>query len=114
MDSKELAIACMKAADDRKAEDIIALDVTELTSVADYFVICTGTSAPHLRAILNEIEVQLKEQDIRPISEDGIAGTNWVALDYNTVIVHVMQPEARKKYELEHYWGDAPRLLLQA
>lgn len=114
MDSKELALACMKLADNRKGENIIALDVEKITSVADYFVICSGSSEPHLRAILNEIRDNVFTQyHLHPNSIDGIAGGGWVVLDYYDVIVHVMRSDIREHYDLESFWGDARRLTLE-
>jgi ribosome-associated protein len=111
MDSKKLAQLCWKFADNKKAEDIVILDVRELSSVADYFVICSGTSEPHLRAISDEILEKLRdEQDLRPRAIDGTLQTAWIVLDYFDVIVHVMKGETREKYDLEALWGDAPRV----
>src|ERR1044071_8406150 len=111
MDSKKLALLCRELADNKKAENIVILDVRELSSVADYFVICSGTSEPHLRAISDEIVTKLRdEQHLRPKAIDGTLQTAWVVLDYFDVIVHVMKNEVREKYDLEALWGDAPRV----
>jgi ribosome-associated protein len=111
MDSKKLAQLCWEYADNKKAEDIVILDVRELSSVADYFVICSGTSEPHLRAISDEITTRLREkQHLRPRAIDGTLQTAWVVLDYFDVIVHVMKSEVRQRYDLEALWGDAPRV----
>jgi len=111
MDSKKLALLCREYADNRKAEDIVVLDVRELSSVTDYFVIASGTSEPHLRAIVEEITGKLRDEyDIRPIRTDGSMQAAWVALDFFDVIVHVMRADARERYDLEGLWGDAKRL----
>ena len=111
MDSKKLAQLCWEYADNKKAEDIVILDVRELSSVADYFVICSGTSEPHLRAISDEILNKLRDdKDLRPRAIDGTLQTAWVVLDYFDVIVHVMKRDVREKYDLEALWGDAPRV----
>jgi ribosome-associated protein len=111
MDSKKLATLCRDFADNRKAEDIAVLDVRELSSVTDYFVIASGTSEPHLRAIVDEITTKLRnEHDIRPIRTDGSTQGAWVALDFFDVIVHVMRTDARERYDLEGLWGDAKRV----
>lgn len=111
MDSRKLALACRELADNKKAEDIIILDVRELSSITDYFVIASGTSEPHLRAIVDEIVDELKEDhDLRPNAIDGTFHGAWVVLDYFDVIVHVMRHDVREKYDLETLWGDAPRL----
>ncbi|HWH72208.1 MAG TPA: ribosome silencing factor [Candidatus Sulfotelmatobacter sp.] len=111
MDSKKLALLCRELADNRKAEDIVILDVRELSSVTDYFVIASGTSEPHLRAIIDEITEKLREEhDIRPRTIDGTFQAAWVVLDFFDVIVHVMRQDVRERYDLETLWGDAPRL----
>lgn len=111
MDSKKLALLCRELADNKKAEDIVVLDVRELSSVTDYFVIASGTSEPHLRAIVDEIADSLKEdQGIVPRARDGVYSTAWVVLDYFDVIVHVMRGDVRDRYDLETLWGDAPRV----
>jgi ribosome-associated protein len=109
MDSRKLALLCRDLADNKKAEDIVVLDLRKISSITDYFVICTGTSEPHLRAIVNEIQEHLEEeQQISPRGTDGSINTSWVVLDYFDVIVHVMRKEVRELYKLEDLWGDAP------
>ena len=111
MDSRKLALLCRQLADNKKAEDIVILDVRELSSVTNYFVIASGTSEPHLRAIVEEITDTLREgQHLRPRAIDGAVQTAWVVLDYFDVIVHVMRTDAREKYNLEGLWGDAPQV----
>ena len=111
MDSRKLALLCRELADNKKAEDIVILDVREVSSVTDYFVIASGTSEPHLRAIVDEITDKLKEdQDVRPKAIDGTLHTAWIVLDYFDVIVHVMRTDVRNRYDLETLWGDAPRV----
>ena len=111
MDSKQLAQLCRSLAENKKAEDIAVLDVSKLSSVTDYFVIATGTSEPHLRAIVSEISETLQsEHGVRPRVIDGDLQSAWRVLDYFDVIVHVMHPDARKRYDLEGLWGDAPRV----
>ena len=108
MDSKKLALLCQELADNKKAEDIVVLDLRKLSSVTDYFVICSGTSEPHLRAISEEIADGLRrDQDLRPRTIDGTLQTAWIVLDYFDVIVHVMKKDTRKKYDLEALWSDA-------
>ena len=107
MDSKKLALLCRELADNKKAEDIVVLDVRKLSSVTDYFVIASGGSAPQLRAIVEEIHSKLRDDHgLRPARTDG-AGSSWVVLDYFDVIVHVMHTETRERYDLEGLWGDA-------
>jgi ribosome-associated protein len=102
---------CRELADNKKAEDIVILDVRELSSVTDYFVIASGTSEPHLKAILDEITDRLREDhDLRPRAIDGTTQASWVVLDFFDVIVHVMRQDVRERYDLETLWGDAPRV----
>lgn len=111
MDAKKLALECRELADNRKAEDIVVLDVAEISSIADYFVIASGTSEPHLRAISDEITEKLREQhDLRPRAVDGTLQAGWLVLDYFDVIVHVMRADVRQHYDLEGLWGDAPKV----
>lgn len=111
MTSRQLAQWCAWFADNRKAENIVILDVSKLSSVTDFFVIASGGSEPHLRAIRDEITDALrKDFGLRPNGVDGSTQTAWLALDYFDVIVHVMKPEARELYDLEGLWRDAPRV----
>jgi ribosome-associated protein len=115
MHSKKLALLCRKLADDKKAENIVILDVRELSSVTDFFVICAGTSEPHLRAITDEIANRLREEHgLRPRAVDGTLATAWVVIDFFDVIVHVMRADVRARYDLEGLWGDAPRVRARA
>ena len=114
MDSKKLAGLCRDYADNKKAENIVILDVRDLSSVTDYFVIASGTSEPHLRAIVDEITDGLRDQcDLRPVRKDGSMQGAWVVLDFFDVIVHVMRADARERYDLEGLWGDAARVKLK-
>ncbi|HEX7570600.1 MAG TPA: ribosome silencing factor [Verrucomicrobiae bacterium] len=108
MDSKKLALLCREFADNKKAENIVVIDVRKLSSVTDYFVIASGTSQPHLRAIVEEITSKLRDDhDLRPSRAEGAVTGTWVVMDYFDVIVHVMHAETRQRYDLEGLWGDA-------
>jgi ribosome-associated protein len=111
MDARKLAILCRKLADDKKAENIVILDMRKLSSITDYFVVASATSEPHLRAVTDEIRDKLREDHgLRPRVIDGSSMTSWVVLDYFDVIVHLMRADVRARYDLETLWGDAPRL----
>jgi ribosome-associated protein len=111
--SKELAFLAAEAASDKKAVDIVALDVSELLVVTEYFVIATGRTNVQVRAIADEIEGQLRAKaGEKPIGREGIGEDKWVLLDYGDMVVHVFQPAERDFYRLEKLWGDAPRLEL--
>jgi ribosome-associated protein len=115
MDSKKLALLCRELADNKKAENLVVLDVRKVSSVTDFFVIVSGTSEPHLRAILNEIESRLDDDhEIRPRAKDGTVTGAWVVLDFFDVIVHIMRADVRERYDLESLWGDAPQLKVRA
>lgn len=108
MDSKKLALACRELADNKKAENLVVLDVRKISTVTDYFVIATGTSEPHLRAIENEILRGLQDDHgLKPNQSEGTAQSNWVVVDFFDVIVHIMRPEVRERYDLEGLWTDA-------
>jgi ribosome-associated protein len=111
MDSKKLALLCREFADNKKADDIVVLDVRQLSSVTDYFVIASGTSEPHLRAIVEEITSNLRDDyGLRPVRTDGSSQGAWVALDFFDVIVHIMRADVRARYDREGLWGDAKRI----
>jgi ribosome-associated protein len=111
MDSKKLAMLCRDLADNKKAEDLLVMDVKNISSITDYFVIASGSSEPHLRAISEEITETLKdEHGIIPSAQDSNLQTGWVVIDFFDVIVHVMRSDVRKRYDLESLWGDAPQV----
>jgi ribosome-associated protein len=115
MDSKKLAQLCRDFADNKKAENIVILDVRKLSSVTDYFIIASGTSEPHLRAIVEEITSQLREEHgVRLLRTDGSVHGAWVVMDFFDVIVHVMRADVRERYDLESLWGDAKRMKVKA
>ena len=108
MDSRKLALLCRKFADNKKAENLVILDVRKISSVTDYFVIASGTSEPHLRAIVEEITGKLRDENgVRPRAVDGTVHGAWVVLDFFDVIVHIMRQDVRDRYDLEGLWGDA-------
>ena len=111
--SKELAITAAIASSDKRATDIVAIDVAELLVVTDYFVICTANTDIQARAIADEVEDRLREEHgVKPIGREGVSEGRWVLLDFGDVVFHVFQPEERDFYRLEKLWGDAERLSL--
>ena len=87
------------------------MDLREISTFTDFFVVCSGTSEPHLKAIAGEVETRLKEdQNIRAVAIDGFPASQWIVLDYLQVVVHVFHRDKRGFYSLEDLWGDAPRL----
>lgn len=101
-----------ETASEKKAEDIVAINVAELLVVTDYFVICTGRNDRHVRTIAEEVEAQLKTAGLRPIGVEGADEGKWVLIDFVDVVVHVFQQAERDFYRLEKLWSDAPRLTL--
>lgn len=111
IDSKELALQVVKAAEDKKAQDITLLKVSDVSYLADYFVIVTGFSRTQLNAIAESIEEQIEEKfNLQPIRVSGKREGNWVVQDYGDVIVHSFLPEEREYYNLEAFWGHAERI----
>ena len=104
----KLAQAIARIADEKKARDIVLLDLRQLTSITDYFVICTGEVDQHVKAIADEIEKRLAPRD-KPWHIEGYQHQSWILLDYVDVVVHIFQPETRQYYNLEKLWADAPR-----
>jgi ribosome-associated protein len=104
---------CVSIAADKKAEDIVAIDLRNLSTFTDFFVVCTGASEPQLKAIANGIGDRLKkEHDLKPMGVDGFPLSQWVVADFGSVVVHIFHPEKRAIYRLEDLWNDAPRLTI--
>ena len=111
VDSKELALQIADAAEDKKAEDIVILDVSEVSYLADYFVLITGFSGTQLKAIAESIDARVEEKYNRlPVRVSGKREGNWIVQDYEDVIVHIFLPEEREYYNLEAFWGHAERI----
>ena len=106
MTSLQIARLCAQLADRKKGEDIVVLDLREISSVADFFVIISGQSEPHLKAIRNEIESKLKEENVHPKGIDGFPHSQWLVMDYLDIMVHIFTKERRGFYALERLWGD--------
>lgn len=106
MERTELLKNIVVTLDNKKAMDIKSLEITDLTVVADYFVIATGTSGTHIRALADEVEDTLTKMGVEPNHIEGKT-TGWILLDYGTVVVHLFTPDQRELYSLEHLWGDA-------
>ena len=105
--SKDLAIQAAEAALEKKALDVTVLDLSGLTVIADYFVICSGESTTQVKAVAEFIEQEFAEKRIRPLGVEGAAHSHWILLDYGDVIIHVFEKETRAYYNLEKLWMDA-------
>lgn len=110
----EIASIAAKALDDKKARDIKILKTAEHTVLADYFVICNGTSSSHVKALVDEVDKQLSLAGEPPVRREGMRSDIWVLMDFGCVIVHVFTDEARKFYNLERLWSDAEEVPLSA
>lgn len=109
-DPNTIALAAAQAAADKKAQDIRILDLGKVSSFADRFVICTGTSEPHLKAIGTSIREKLRDDLGLTAHSDGFPASQWIVLDYSGVIIHIFLPDKRAYYDLESLWRDAPRV----
>ena len=111
MTPKELAIIAAKALDGKKGKEISAIEITDLTTLADYFVIASGTSSTQINALCDAVEKAMKEQaGEAPLRREGYRDGTWVLLDYGAVCVHVFSREAREFYDLERLWQDGKPL----
>ena len=103
-----------RAALGKKAESLLVLDVQTVSTIADYFVICSGNSSTQLRSIANAVEESLETEGARVLHREGMPESGWLLLDYGDVVVHVFLPDTRDFYALERLWGDAPELPIEA
>ena len=114
-DSKELVKICFEAALEKKATDIMALDMAPLLVVTDYFVIATGNTDIQVRAIADEIEKELLAKcGVKPAHREGAAQGKWILLDYTDIVVHLFQPDLRDEYRIEELWSQAKKLRADA
>lgn len=110
---EEIVKKIVTVLDKKKAEDIVAIRIRDLTILADQFIIATGTSGVHIRSLADEVEEELKKDGIAPHAIEGKA-TGWVLMDYSDTVVHLFTPEARDYYKLERLWTDGERLDISA
>lgn len=111
VDSKTIAEFCAREAGEKKALDVVLLKVAELTTIADYFVLCTAQSEPQMRALSNWIQKSIfDELKVKAVTVDGEPVSKWILIDFGAVIIHIMTAEMRDRYQLEKLWGDAPKL----
>ena len=108
----ERALECTRAALDRKAYDLVVLETGHLSSIADYFVICSGRSDTQVQAIAEAVEAHMAARGVRPLSVEGLPRAQWALIDYGDVVVHVFYVPVREFYDLERLWVRAPRVEL--
>jgi len=107
----DLARRIVELAEDKKAADIVLLELAPLTTLADYFVICSGGSERQLEAIADGVISSLRDDKVRPIGREGTAASHWVLIDFGSVIVHIFTPPERDYYGLEKHWSEARTIL---
>jgi len=108
MESELVEIVC-EALDDLKAQNVVTLDVMSMSEVMDTLVIASGTSNRHVKSLAGNVVDEAKKKDLRPIGIEGMESADWVLVDYGSVVVHVMLPQARKFYDLEKLWSPLER-----
>ena len=108
-DREELELA-VKALDSKKAENITALKIGDLTVLANYFVIASAASTTQVKALADAVEYNLEQAGVKPKSIEGVQSRNWIVLDYIDVVVHIFTDEAREFYQLEHLWADGEKI----
>lgn len=113
MTAEDKARQAARVALDRKAMNVVVLDVQALSNVTDYFLVCSGRSTTHVQTIIDAIREDLKEAGIRPRHAEGVPDSGWVLLDYSDVLMHVFLEDTRNYYALERLWGDAPSVSLE-
>ena len=109
MKGKEFAKRIVELLDDKKGENIVCFKIGEHSSLADYFIIATGNADTHVKALAENMSVELKKQGISPLAHEGTGSGSWVCVDYGDVIVHVMRGNEREFYNLESIWGGCPK-----
>lgn len=107
---REKVSICAREAAARKAEDLVILDVEPLTSLADYFVICSGKSSRQVQAIADHVIGKMRESGIQPLNIEGVQSGHWILLDYGDLIMHIFYSPVREVYDLESLWADAQRV----
>ena len=108
--AKDVAIAVTKALDSKKGMDIKLLKIDKVSSLADHFLICTGTSGTHVKTLCDYAEYTLEQLGEPMLGREGHRGNTWELLDYGTIVIHVFTEEARKFYDLERLWADAEQV----
>ncbi|TYP57583.1 ribosome silencing factor [Thermosediminibacter litoriperuensis] len=107
---RNVALIAAKILSDKKAEDLVVLDISSISIFADYFVIATGRSSIHVRALADEVEEKLSENGCKIIGKEGYEEARWVLLDFADVIVHIFDEAGREYYDLERLWADAVKV----
>ncbi|OGP87514.1 MAG: ribosome silencing factor [Deltaproteobacteria bacterium RBG_16_48_10] len=112
-DSRTKSLLCVKAAIEKKAFDLVLLEMKRITFFTDYFLICSGKSDRQVQAIAQAIEEELEKEGVRPLGQEGKIEGRWILMDYEDVVVHIFLDPVRAFYDLEGLWIDAPRIELE-
>ncbi|MBD3411277.1 MAG: ribosome silencing factor [Ignavibacteriales bacterium] len=107
-ETRRLADAVAEAMYDKNAKNVVMIETTDVSSIADFFVICSADSETQVKAIADHLDSDLKEQGARPLRKEGLRALKWVLVDYGDVVAHVFKRDAREFYNLEKLWADAP------
>ncbi|NLG90041.1 MAG: ribosome silencing factor [Clostridiaceae bacterium] len=114
VDFKEKYDCIINTLQDKKAKDVRVIDIRQLTAIADYFIICSGTSTTHIKTLSDEVEKKLTENGVKPLRREGYNSARWILMDYEDIVVHIFHEEDREYYNLEHLWQDGKTILLDS
>jgi len=106
LESNELAKKIEGILDEKKAKDISIISIKEISILADYFVICSGTSVPHIKSLADEVEERMEKENVKILHKEGYNSARWILLDYGSVVIHIFHEEDRDFYNLERLWAD--------
>lgn len=107
MESKDLMIKAVSVLDSKKARNIKVLNISPLTTISDYFVVCSGGSTTQIKALSDALDEELEKVGVHFIGKEGFNAANWILMDYGSVVVHIFSEETRDFYSIEHLWADA-------
>lgn len=114
MDNHHVLDTVVDALDDKKAKDIKAIDISQLTTIAHFFVMASGTSVTHIKSLADNVEEKLTEKGLKPLHTEGYNTARWILMDYSDVVVHIFHEEDREFYNLERLWQDGKEVALKA
>ena len=106
LESNEFAKKIEGILDEKKAKDISIISIKEISILADYFVICSGTSVPHIKSLADEVEERMEKENVKILHKEGYNSARWILLDYGSVVIHIFHEEDRDFYNLERLWAD--------
>ncbi len=107
MESKELMQKAVTFLDAKKAKNIKVLYIGDITTIADYFIVCSGNSTTHIKSLADELDEKLSELGTQFLGKEGFSTANWILMDYGSVVIHIFSEETREFYSIEHLWADA-------